>query len=830
MKQLKKKDIIYLLIIIISFIGLVFFLTNTTYIYGSTLDWYVEHISIPEYIRTLFYKTHDLLPDFAFNIGSGQNIYNFSYYGLLSPIILISYLFPKVPMMLYMIISTIVMVLISAILIYIFLQKKNYSKEICLISTLLFVFSAPISFHSHRHLMFITYMPFLILGLFGVDRVIDKNKSLLLAISTFLMIMTNYYFSIGGILCLLLYGLYRYLTKMNKATIKSFMQTLMKVLTPIIIGILISTIITLPTFALLINNRASSNITISFKDLFIPNIKGLIFDTYGLGLNVIIIPALINMFTKDKAHKIFGFILSIISTINIFNYLLNGTMYIDAKSLIPLLPLYIIVIAIFIKDMFDNKVNYKTMLISLLIVTIIIAIERKFVYLYLIEIVLVLLTIFIFYKTNNKKFFIIPMYIIILISAFITNKIDSLELRYTTLNNEKIVKNVINDITSNDNDFYRIANYIEKTETNNKTYENSNYYNSTIYSSLSSQLYNKFYYDTLSNNIPTRNRAFISTTNNPLSLILTNNKYFISTGEGLLTYNLVTNDNNIKVYKNDNVLPIGFATSNIMSYEDFDKLNDQVKNEALLNVIVADAKTDNKFVPNIKETDLDFKEIFKSKEIKEEKDDSLTIDIKNPLKLKYELPDKYKNKILFIRFKMNNIDCQDLIITINGVKNKLTDGKWKYFNGNTTFDYVLALNNQETLNISISEGKYNISDFESYYLDPIYIENVKDNVDEFYIDKETTKGDFINGDISVKEDGYFMMSIPYDKGFNIKIDNSDVKYEKVDNAFIGFKINKGNHHIEIEYKAPMKEVSMYVSLFGMFMLLITLYLESRRKI
>ena len=76
MKDFKKRDIVYLWIIILSFLALVFLLSNTMYLYGSQLDWYSEHISIPEYFRTLFYNTKDLFPDFAFNMGNGQNIYN----------------------------------------------------------------------------------------------------------------------------------------------------------------------------------------------------------------------------------------------------------------------------------------------------------------------------------------------------------------------------------------------------------------------------------------------------------------------------------------------------------------------------------------------------------------------------------------------------------------------------------------------------------------------------------------------------------------------------------------------------------------------------------
>ena len=224
MKQINKKDILYLWFIVLSFLLFVFLLSNTMYLYGSQLDWNSQHFTIPEYFRTLFYSTKELFPDFAFNIGSGQNIYNFSYYGFLSPIVLFSYLLPGVSMQTYMIVSTIISVIISTILFYVFLKNKNFSSEVCFASSFLFIFASSLSFHSHRHIMFITYMPFLILALFGVDKKVDSNKGWLLSLATFLMIMTNYYYSVGGIAVIVIYGIYRYLQNTNKVTIKLFIK------------------------------------------------------------------------------------------------------------------------------------------------------------------------------------------------------------------------------------------------------------------------------------------------------------------------------------------------------------------------------------------------------------------------------------------------------------------------------------------------------------------------------------------------------------------------------------------------------------------------------
>ena len=77
-------------------IPILFFLMKISggYLAGSETDWLSQHIVFPEYFRQRFYETGNLFPDFAMEIGGGQNIYNFGYYGLYNPLYLLSYLLP----------------------------------------------------------------------------------------------------------------------------------------------------------------------------------------------------------------------------------------------------------------------------------------------------------------------------------------------------------------------------------------------------------------------------------------------------------------------------------------------------------------------------------------------------------------------------------------------------------------------------------------------------------------------------------------------------------------------------------------------------------------
>ena len=187
----KKRDYINISILIAVFLLIIFSIVGFNYVNGSTVDWDSQHVVIPEYFRNLFYDTKDIFPSFAFNLGAGENIYNLSYYGLLNPFILLSYLLPNIPMIKYIEISMICIVISSIICMYFWLRRRFDSKY-SFIGTLLFLVSAPLIYHTHRHIMFVNYMPFLILGLYGVDRYFEKNKKTLLILSIFLTIMKSY--------------------------------------------------------------------------------------------------------------------------------------------------------------------------------------------------------------------------------------------------------------------------------------------------------------------------------------------------------------------------------------------------------------------------------------------------------------------------------------------------------------------------------------------------------------------------------------------------------------------------------------------------------------
>src|SRR5699024_6289129 len=109
--------------------------------------------------------------------------------------------------------------------------------------SLLFLFASPIMYHAKRHIMFINYFPFLILGFFGVDKFIEKKKIGLLVTSITLMVFTSFYYSVSGCVVLIIYGIYQYLKKHKISDKKAFIKFLFPFAKPFLISILLSAIL-----------------------------------------------------------------------------------------------------------------------------------------------------------------------------------------------------------------------------------------------------------------------------------------------------------------------------------------------------------------------------------------------------------------------------------------------------------------------------------------------------------------------------------------------------------------------------------------------------------
>lgn len=832
MTKLNKKDYIGIAIISLLFLIYTFILTGFDHRYGSTIDWLNQHWIIPEYLRNLFYDTRDISPDFAFNIGGGQNIYYLSYYGLFNPYILISYMLPFVDMIDYIAVCSRVIVIISIFLMCYLLRQNGFSTKISLFTTFIFATAGPLIFHSHRQLMFINYMPFLILGLIGVDLWLNKKKSYLIVISTLLIILSSYYYSIVCLIVIFCYGIYKFLKNNDKFQIKKFINYGFSLGIPMIIGVLMSGILILPTFAAILNGRDASgklpNLTILLPKIHFSDI---LYNPYSIGIICFGLLAIISqLFSKKKGITLLSCVIICAWIFPVIQYILNGTLYVNSKVLIPLLPLVCLLIADFTVDLLDkNKLNIIALMVFLFIIFFGIITEKsQYKIGFILDFGLLCIYLFSFIKFKKEIILIAPVCIMCVISVITVNKCDELlSVEEANQAYSDIPKELINKVVKEDNDFYRISNQYYSHETVNKIYC-MDYYDTTLYSSTYNKSYNNFCNNKINNEISYRNSVITHSTKNIIFNMLMSNKYVIASNNPQVGYELKHKIDDLSIYQNNDVLPLGFASDKLIGKSKFDSLKYPYSSDVYLSSIIVDKELPNKPKSNIQAYNLDIASMEKNNvDINKENGKYHIIAHKNA-KINLKLKGSLKRQILFIRFNMEyqQPGNKDTCIIINGVKNKLSSKGGSYPNNNFVFDYVVSSNEDiESLNIIFFEGKYVISGIETYLLDYDSIKDISRNVDKFNVDKEATKGDNISGDINVTKDGYFMLTIPYDNGFEINVDNMKVSYEKVNDTFIGFPIKKGYHKIDITYHSPLKKAGVIVSIIGVLSFITLIFVE-----
>lgn len=363
-------------------------------VFGAKVDWISQHSVLPDYFRKQFYDTGELFPEFALNIGGGQNIYHFAYYGLYSPILLFSYLLPFVKMSDYMMAIQMISLGASVLLMYTWLDKRGFQEKICIGVSIVFLLSGPMIFHSYNQIMFVNYMPFLLTGLMGVDRYFDREpagcteggkkeaekayhssgqkrvrgvgryagrRDSMLTASIFFMIMTSFYFSIGGMLVLVLYGINRYLMDCEERgeafTMGAFLAEGVRFSLPFMAAVLMSGILLAPTVCAL-TGRKGEGIGLNLRNLLIPGVSAsrFCYSTYGIGLTTLSLTALIAMLFGKKLHeKVLALGIMTVLTIPLFAYLMNGGLYVRDKVMIPFLPLMCYVLAYYLENLIITR-------------------------------------------------------------------------------------------------------------------------------------------------------------------------------------------------------------------------------------------------------------------------------------------------------------------------------------------------------------------------------------------------------------------------------------------------------------------------------------------
>lgn len=782
-------------------------------LFGSETDWFCQHVTIADTMRKQFLATGQLFPDWS-SLGSGTNFYALSYYGFLRPDVLVSCFFPKVPMETFIQGYAILEMITGAWLFYWWLFQKEKTRSFCLMGGFLYV-TSNCMFQAHRQLMFVSYLPFLILGLLCLDRMAQNGYGTFrkwfpvdpgFSLCIFLMILHSFYFFPACFVCCTLYFFSR--------NCRFSWKSLQVYLTSVAAGVSLSLFFLLPTALVILENKKDVK-PVSLGQIFTvnPSLNTLLYSPYGCGLTLICLYCLLLALTSRKT-RLLAASLCILLCSQLCCWLLNGTLYLRPKALIPFLPLILFVTVDILEKLHKGELSHRR--IPLLLCLIPASVQVFFLHSRQKWLILTDAAVLFLYagtglvrKKHSKNILLFlqkasAFSLICLLPALLFVSTASTE-SYASVPASRTVfseKDTESLCTSPGSAF----DLLEAPMSNSNYSPGGMQRRTTMYSSISSSVYNHLFYDILKMPISARNRVSMNAGPNPFQEYLMGVRYIQTTRDRLPPgYQPILQNGASLLAENPHVLPAAYGTTALISEKEYD---------TLCFPYTLDTITNRTVVPSLNGAE-------KSTYTSQMKKYPLPADFmecrtgSQACTVTRRLPSPLENQILLLSFDVDYHGTKDVDVTINGIRNRLSGSSAPYPNRNTTFTYMLW--DREALDIRFSRGNYKIQNVQAYTL-PFSAIGHPDIVP--FICASSDKKSLLQGSISMEQDGYFVTSFAWAKGYQILVDGRRTEPVMVNKGFVGFPIKKGAHEVTVSFHAPGKRIGILLSCAAALFLLL----------
>ena len=93
----------------------------------------------------------------------------------------------------------------------------------------------------------------------------------------------------------------------------------------------------------------------------------------------------------------------------------------------------------------------------------------------------------------------------------------------------------------------------------------------------------------------------------------------------------------------------------------------------------------------------------------------------------------------------------------------------------------------------------------------------------------SAKGNHLSGTIHAQEDQTLFFSIPYDKGWTVKIDGKKVQTKALGKAFLTVKVPEGKHKISLTYISAGFKEGAILSIAGFVVFILIMAIFRRKK-
>lgn len=270
------------------------------------------------------------------------------------------------------------------------------------------------------------------------------------------------------------------------------------------------------------------------------------------------------------------------------------------------------------------------------------------------------------------------------------------------------------------------------------------------------------------------------------------------------------------IYENNYYLPLGFMYSYGIDKEEFSSLHAAEKDQLLLQAAVTEEKPEVLGLKKFDRRRLNNTVLHKGMsglELHNIKKAENRFLVGPNGKIRISINKPATNGELIAQLKITPLHKSNYRVTINNKQadRRALDDPYSYPQDSLTVN----LGDEDlsnTVEISLTPGEYKIDAinlvFNSYSPIPQLVEQMKEN----QLKNIKYSEQRIEGEVQASEAGLLFMSIPFSKGWKVKVDGNSVDAVETNYSFIGIPLKKGSHEIELKYTTPYLKEGLMISL------------------
>lgn len=800
-----KKILYYFLAFLIPFvvINFIFYIFNASYDSRWNLmvsDLQDQYISLLNYFKNIFSGKESIFYSFSNSLGGGT-LSTIAYY-LVSPFNFLILLFDVENLYKGVLLIVSLKIALSGLTMYIYLNSKKNNKLYALMFSLCYSLMA-YNINFYFNIMWLDAVLLFPLILLGIDKIVNSKASILFGITLFMAVLTNYY--MGYMICIfsLFYIVGELYKKYDfKKDKKIIFQIFKRYFITGILACLLTSFLLIPSTIGLTNSyKSPSHIFENVKILQTPldifsrttlashnylnvvNIK-----TVNIYIGIITLILLVFSFLNkniSKKEKIFNLIMLSIFVLSVMFSPLNKIWHGFSSPqgfnyrFSFMFCLYFITIAY--KSLFNiNEIKLKyfiSFFVGYILLCILVIFKNyKYIsnYFVILSIVFVFLFLLCLYLKRKEEKFIYLIFLLVFCemnaNAFFTlKKFDF--CRVSDYKEYTIdMKKYIDKYDGN----YRIEKFpkFNRNDSLLLNYKGINQFLSTANKDSLEFLGKMGLYN-----------SFLLVTYDDWSTEILNSlmgvKYIFGY-KGLENYNQIENTSvkYSRIYENVNSLSIGYMVS--------DKVLD--------------------YNPKISLSPYEFQTYIMNLMLNNKEKYYNSVNVKKITDNEYEIVGNDNTIYIYVKTNIYDTDIKKATYFLNNKK--------------SFFEYdenIIKSVNEQNINIKINNKKIKSSAKAYTYNQNVFDDNIVSLKDKQLNIKYMAKNK-LKGNIKVLNKGIMFTSIPYEKGWTIKVNNKKVKYTKVFDAFIGLELDKGEHEITFEYYPTGLNIGLIISFIDLFIL------------